>query len=262
MSTVLVTLVVAELIVLALLSVLVLGLLRSHALILKSLHELGAGLELDRRAEDEQRHASSSGGPGPVPVELERGVVAPARPDDATAPAVVGRGLDGADREIDLSGRTLLAFLTTGCSVCAGFWEEFRQPAGVPGGGDLVVVTKGDDEESPSTLAKLVRPHLALVRSSAAWGDYDIPGSPYFVFVDDGRIIGEGSATSWAQVSDLMAQAVADDEHRAAADGYLDRGARDEPGSVDAELLAAGIGPDHPSLHPEPSGGQDDARPT
>lgn len=249
MTALLTTLVVAEFVVLVLLSVLVLGLLRSHALILKSLHDLGAGLELDRALEEER---SAEGGVGPVPVELERGVVTPTRDEESAAAEVIGADLSGRDRRVDLSGRTLLAFLTTGCSVCAGFWKEFGSPVAVPGGGDLLVVTKGDDEESPSALAKVASPGLDIVRSGAAWGDYEIPGSPYFVYVDGGRIVGEGSATSWAQVSDLMAQAVGDDEQRAAADGFVDRGDRDDPASVDAELLAAGIGPDHPSLRPEP----------
>lgn len=253
MTALLTTLVVAELVVLVLLSFLVLGLLRSHALILKSLHDLGAGLELDRQVEQER---AGEGGPGPVPVELERGVVTPGRTGDATAPQIIGADLGGAERSVDLGGRTLLAFLTTGCSVCAGFWSEFRSAVDVPGGGQLLVVTKGDDEESPSALAKAAAPGLDIVRSGPAWGDYDIPGSPYFVYVDAGRVIGEGSATTWAQVSDLMAQALGDDEHRAAvADGYVDRGDRDDPTSVDAELLAAGIGPDHPSLRPPPRPG-------
>ena len=41
--------VIAEGVAIALLAVLVLGLLRSHALILKALHELGAGLELEKQ---------------------------------------------------------------------------------------------------------------------------------------------------------------------------------------------------------------------
>ena len=42
--------VIAEGVAIALLAVLVLGLLRSHALILRALHELGAGLELEKEA--------------------------------------------------------------------------------------------------------------------------------------------------------------------------------------------------------------------
>ena len=88
MTALLTTLVVAELVVLVLLSFLVLGLLRSHALILKSLHDLGAGLELDRQVEQER--AREGGSPGPVPVELERGVVDEGRPR-------VGDGPKGAE---------------------------------------------------------------------------------------------------------------------------------------------------------------------
>ena len=67
--------VVAEGVAVALLAVLVLGLLRSHALILRALHELGAGLELEEAAS-----APASGTTGPVPVQLEPGVVPAARP--------------------------------------------------------------------------------------------------------------------------------------------------------------------------------------
>ena len=68
--------VVAEGVAIALLTVLVLGLLRSHALILRALHELGAGLELERGSA-----GSTGGSTGPVPVQLETGVVPNARPD-------------------------------------------------------------------------------------------------------------------------------------------------------------------------------------
>lgn len=250
MSTpILTTLVVVLLVAVALLSVLVLGLLRSHALILRSLHELGAGLELEEEARE-------AGGPGPVPVELERGVIAPDREEGARVEQVLGTTLTGDDRTVDLTdGRHLLAFLTTGCHVCATFWEELRGPVEVPGGARLLVVAKGDDEESPSALAKAAAGGPELVRSTHAWDAQDIPGSPYFVYVERGEIVGEGSATSWAQVSDLMAQAVADHEHRAATGEPLGRGARDDPRSVDAELRAAGIGPEHPSLYPEPGEG-------
>ncbi len=198
--------VVVEAVAILGLTVLVLGLLRSHALILKALHDLGAGLDLDRTAGSS---GGGSGAPGPVPVELETGVVAPARASGTTAPGLAGS---------DLAGRTLLAFLSSGCSVCQSFWTEFAGPVDVPGGGRLVVVAKDDADESPSALARLIPPGLDVVRSSLAFEEYEVPGSPYFVYVDDGRIIGEGSATSWPRVSDLMAQAVADHE-------LLERGA-------------------------------------
>ena len=178
------------------LTLLVLGLLRSHALILKALHDLGAGLELDTRS-------GTRGTPGPVPVELESGVVAPARATGSNAPGLAGQ---------DLAGRNLLAFLSSGCTVCQSFWAEFADPVDVPGDGRLVVVVKEDADESPSALARLVPPGLHVVRSSLAFDEFEVPGSPYFVYVEDGEIIGEGSATSWERVSDLMGQAVADHE--------------------------------------------------
>ena len=63
--------VIAEGVAIALLGVLVLGLLRSHALILKALHELGAGLELEKDAGtvSPPRGRWPAGRPGPVPVE-------------------------------------------------------------------------------------------------------------------------------------------------------------------------------------------------
>ena len=94
-------------------------------------------------------------------------------------------------------------------------------------------------------------------RSSGAWTDYGVPGSPYFVYVEDGTVTGEGSSTTWAQVRDLMGQAV--DDAAAARRGTRERprgdtGRPGRPGSIDRELLGAGIHPGHPSLYepPEP----------
>ena len=72
--------VVAEGVAVALLAVLVLGLLRSHALIHRALHELGAGLELEEQA-------APDAPPGPVPVRLEPGVV----PASRAVPTTSGR---------------------------------------------------------------------------------------------------------------------------------------------------------------------------
>jgi hypothetical protein len=258
--------VIAEGVAIALLGVLVLGLLRSHALILKALHELGAGLELEKEAA-----AAAGGGPGPVSVDIESGVVPNDRPADSRALDVVGAALDGGERTVEVRGpgrRTLLAFLTSGCSVCQTFWEEFRRGAvDVPGHGQLVVVAKGPEEESLSTLRRLAGDSLEVVQSSGAWTDYGIPGSPYFVFVEDGVITGEGSSTTWPQVRDLMAQAVSDSaEARAAAgrsgpgavgDPLVDRGERDSLPRMDRELMASGIHPGHASLFQSPDQGED-----
>jgi len=256
--------VIAEGVAVVLLGVLVLGLLRSHALILKALHELGAGLELEKDAGTGVTTATTGGKPGPVPVELENGVVPATRKDSTRAHDIVGTDLERAERSVTVTtpgSRTLLAFLTSGCSVCQTFWEEFQQGVDVPGDGRLQVVAKGPEEESVPSLRSLAG-DVPVVQSSAAWVDYDIPGSPYFVYVEDGRVTGEGSATTWPQVRDLMAQGVSDSEDARAAAGRtgpgqlvgeaLGRGERDSVPRMDDELLAAGIRPGDPSLYTSP----------
>ena len=256
--------VIAEGVAIVLLGVLVLGLLRSHALILKALHELGAGLELEKEAGTGVSLATTGGKPGPVPVELESGVVQATRKDSATAHDIVGTDLDRAERHVTVTTpgtRTLLAFLTSGCSVCETFWDEFQGPVDVPGDGELHIIAKGSAEESVSSLRTLAG-HRDVVQSSAAWVDYDIPGSPYFVYIEDGVVTGEGSATTWAQVRGLMAQGVADSEDARAAAGRtgpgqlvgdaLGAGGRDNLSRIDAELLASGVRPGDPSLYRSP----------
>ena len=202
--------VVAEGVAVALLAVLVLGLLRSHALILRALHELGAGLELEEAASARDRRHD----PARCRSQLEPGVVPATRPATTGRRGVVGThpgrraGAGGGHGE---GRRTLLAFLSSGCSVCRTFWAELSSGAvDVPGRARLVVVTQGPEEESVSRLRQLAGPRLEVVRSSGAWTDYGVPGSPYFVYVEDGRVTGEGSSTTWAQVRDLMGQAVDD----------------------------------------------------
>ena len=45
--------------------------------------------------------------------------------------------------------------------------------------------------------------------SSDAWDAYEVPGSPYFVFVEgtSGRLVGQGTAPDWDQVVRLMTEA-------------------------------------------------------
>lgn len=190
-------LVVALTVAVVLLSVLVAGLLRSHAEILKALHDLGAGLELDRAE-------------GPVPVTID-GVRTP-RASGAPAPdAVTGQTLDGESVVVALGAGspTLLAFLSSGCLTCQAFWEAFSAPhIDVPGDARLLVVAKDLDEESPAALRSRASASVPLLTSSQAWEDLQVPGSPYFVYVDGtGRVVGEGSAATWPAVSTLMEQA-------------------------------------------------------
>jgi hypothetical protein len=74
--------------------------------------------------------------------------------------------------------------------------------------------------------------------STETWQDYKVPGAPYFILVDgrQGRVVGEGTATSWDRVQHLIGQA--------AVDTHDER-------TVDRDLRAAGIEPGDPSLYPE-----------
>ncbi len=271
--------VIAEGVAIALLAVLVLGLLRSHALILRALHELGAGLELEKDAA--AGAGDAAGAPGPVAVQIEPGVVPATR--DGVQPGPRRR------RE-DLRGRPAAGrarrrrFRRDAAGVPHLGLQRLPRPSGrssaptrtTPGDARLVVVAKGSAEESPATLAKLARPGVEVVASSGAWVDYDIPGSPYFVLVEDGVVTGEGSATNWPSVRDLLQQAVHESAHARAAAGRTGpggdpaaalrrpsrraprrAGGRDDLSRIDAELAAAGIHPGHHSLF-EPADPVDD----
>ncbi len=226
-----------------LLGVLVAGLLRSHADVLRTLHDLGAN-------EDELSRA------GPPDQAAAR--VAGAEAAGGRARDLLGRSPTGATVAVTVDGAahsTLLAFLTSGCATCRGFWDAFADPSLVlPAAADrLVVVTKSEAHESPGAIAGLAPRHTSVVMSDDAWDAYGVPVAPYFVLVDGptGSIAGEGAALNWHQVSGLLA--------RATADGLASRSParpgppsdRDSPARVDAELRAAGIEPGHPSLYPQ-----------
>jgi hypothetical protein len=232
---------VIEAVVLVLLTLLVAGLLRSHAEILRRLHALGAGLDDDAPA------ATMS-----IPVDLR----ASASESTVAAADLDGAGLRDDALHVAVVGarhRTLLAFLSSGCLTCQGFWEAFADARvlGLPDDLRLVVVTKDAEEESVSALRKLASPDVPVVMSSAAWTDYRVPGSPYFVLVDGmtGRVRGEGTGAHWEQVKNLLRQASDD----ARDDGREIR--------IDRELLAHGIAPGDPSLYRTAAQIGGDARP-
>jgi hypothetical protein len=230
-------LIVVEALAIVLLALLVVGLLRSHAEILRQLHELGAG-------RDEP--------PGPTPVDLRPRTDLRSAPAHDLAGSTPGRdavALSVAGAEHD----TLLAFLSSGCLTCAGFWEALRQERelGLPAGSRLVIVTKGPGEESESAIAELSPPGVAVVMSTQAWLDYEVPGAPYFVHVDgpSGRTVGEGTAVTWEQVMSLAARA-ADDRMAGGAPAVDRDDDRRREARIDEELMAAGVYPGDPSLYP------------
>jgi len=266
-------LVVLLALVVALLAVLVIGLLRSHAEILRRLHELGAGIYDGEEGTTVQptqgvrtpvELRTRPGVPEPRSVE---GMVATDAHDITGLTPLGGAAVAGV---VGTGHTTLLAFLSSGCGTCANFWQAFGDGAGtrLPGSDTrLVIVTKGPEAESVSAVAALAPPGITTIMSSEAYEDYSVPASPYFILVDgpSGRIFGEGAAGTWEQVATLLGQAAADAGlaidgsplRRSAPDGRLtgpERAAR-----ADADLLAAGIGPGHPSLYPDQLVGGPDA---
>jgi hypothetical protein len=240
-------------VVVALLALLVVGLLRSHAAILRQLHELGAGVG------DPARPASVR-----TPVEFSMQSGLPTLTGDTgfrDGADVSGSSVDDdalALRIVGAAHPTLLAFLSSSCLTCAGFWESFAEPDQLllPESTRLVIVTKDASEESPSAIARLAPTGLPVVMSSAAWGDYEVPGSPYFVFVDGptGRVRGEGTGATWKQVANLLAQATGDLTFTVgpgAARRSKPQSDAEREREIDQQLLAAGILPGDPSLYPD-----------
>jgi hypothetical protein len=261
----------------ALLGLLVAGLLRANAEVMRALHHMGVELRPD----------SPGGQPTPV-ARRER-----TSPDSAIRPTP---RRPGANDVIDLGGvtplgdavslavsdvrhDTLVGFLTSGCQTCRAFWDTFRRgSADVPGGARLVLVTRGPEAESPGTIAALAglgqSSHAGLaggsstatgavpvVMSSEAWEHYDIPYAPYFVYISGaaGRVMGEGVAAGWEEVRSLVANAVADGTTGPAMDRAgaatavgrpRSRADRERDAAVDLALEQAGIRPGDPRLYP------------
>jgi hypothetical protein len=260
-----------------LLGLLVIGLLRSHADILRALHSLGAGVgELTPG-----RAASGPSQTTTAPVELTRRdadgplVVGPSLPAErrsSSASNVVGLSPEGEAVAIAATGleqQTLFAFLTTGCSSCGRFWEALEDPwrFGLPASVRPVIVTKGSELESPAAVRRHIT-SVAVVMSTEAWTDYEVPGAPFFALVDgpSSRRVGEGTARDFAQIVSMVERAMADSAPAAGAPGgagsprasgsrfRFDGADRDREARNDRELLAAGITPGHPSLYPSRHG--------
>ena len=216
---------------LALVVLFVVGLLRSHAEILRRL----AAVEGDG---------------------ADRGAV-PERMVGASTDAfdIVGETLAGDSVKVRIglgSPTTLLAFLSSGCAACGPLWESLQRDSRVPAGARLVIVVKGPEEESATRLRELA-PARELLMSTGAWRDYSIPGSPHFVLVDggSGQVAGRGTAASWEQIVSMVEQAVSDTSHSATETApSRARTTSERAGRAEQALAAAGITAGHPSLYP------------
>ena len=245
--------------VVAVLALLVVGLLRSHAEILKRLHDLGAGVE---PGQPTSQPASPPATPVTSREDFQVMPQVPSPPDREAfggAADLVGVGAGGADalsvRIIGVEHDTIVAFLSSGCITCQKFWDAFAKPRKLklPSGTRIVVVTKGPEAESASSVASLAPASFPTVMSTQAFTDYDVPGSPYFVYVHgpSGRVRGEGTGPDWEQVSSLLAQATVDAGLATALSGRQVAkpdadAAREE--RIDRELFEAGVAPGDPSL--------------
>lgn len=253
-------LIAVQTVVLIVLSVLVAGLLRAYATVLQRLHALDGGATAGPPP-----FRTALGVPAPVVDAGSRGeqwdadggtAVAVARQEWAPAHDLQGEGLTGeilSVRTVSVEHDTVLVFLSSGCAGCTVFWEQLAAGR-VPFAGDsrVLVVTKSPEDESPALLRQLCPLGVDVVMSSAAWSDFGVPGSPYVIVVDgrSGRIRGEGSGTSLEQISGLMQQAYGDGAELPGRRRVVKpRADVEREVEVDRALLAAGIGPGHPSLY-------------
>src|SRR6185503_2101968 len=127
-------LITVEAVAIALLAVLVAGVLRSHAEILRALRD--AGIATGHETEYER----------PVPARRPSGSAAQDVVGVTPAEESIVIGVVGAQHD------TVLAFLTTGCITCGGFWRAFAEQGAesLPGAGRVVIVTRDASEESES----------------------------------------------------------------------------------------------------------------
>lgn len=231
------TVVVAmEAVVLAVLLVLVAGLLRAYGTVLRRLHQLdpGAGHTPDFAV-----------GTAPTREVEPRG-------DWTAAHDVSGETTDGeivTARVVGSENDSVLVFLSSGCSTCATFWTELARRGLATDDLRILIVTQGPAEESRDAVAALAPPDVEVIMSTQAWHDYEVPGSPYVVYVDGptGRVRGEGTGQSWAQVRDMVDRAGVGARNKSRRDA-------DQELEVDRELLAAGILPGDPRLYGSDTG--------
>lgn len=219
---------------------LVVGLMRSHADVLRRLDSLG--VRLDSGSETMHQVDLTPRKTQGVGQRLESTEISGVTPDGETVALSLSVG----------SRPTLIGFLSTTCSSCTLFWERFTSSTVELRSGTyrVVLVTLGPDEESPTRASNLSRGTADTVMSSAAWANFEVPGAPYFALVDKGTLLGEGTATTVEALEQFLEDASGDaswDRSRVS-----DRTDRDREEIVDRELKEAGIEPGDPRLYHAP----------
>lgn len=222
--------VIIEAVVIVLLLILMAGLLKSHAEILRRLDSLGS------RAEDgDERSAGQlrTTGLGEAPASVLSGV----DPSGSTVQISLRHG----------RGETLLCFLSTGCVSCRVFWEELSAQPDLPTPQTRpVIVTKGTAAESPSKVAEMAPDRVSVVMSDEAWDVFKVPVTPYFMLVDGtGAVLGEGSANNMEHLLGLFQQAQTDSSP-------VRLSTRERETFTDGRLSRSGIEPGDESLYEDP----------
>ena len=196
-------------VVLALLALLVAGLLRSHAEILRALHSLGvtwiprAPTTVPARHRRSARRSSGrrrcrSG------LHARRSTSSAPRPSTTRS---ASRSSAPSTSRCSRSSRVgaARAWRSGTCSATA---DPSRCP--VTRGSCASARTRARRASRASAASR--RPTIPTVMSSKAWADYDVPVAPFFVLVDgdSGEVIGEGAANEWDQVQSLLHTALDD----------------------------------------------------
>ncbi len=231
--TALYVVVIGLVLVVGLMGLLIVGLLRSHAEILRRLDSIGAG------PDDVHSHGST--------IELTQ------NPSGQRTVASAIQGITPEGEPVLISpdigsDPTLLAFLSTSCASCTPFWEELDSSHLRFGGQRLrvLILTRGEHEESPTRTTSMRRGDADVVMSSTAWEDYGVPGAPFFVLVDPVEgVIGEGSTPTF----EALAQFLNDSGNDRRWD--REQNPADEVTRVDSDLRNAGILPGDPRLYHE-----------
>jgi hypothetical protein len=244
--------VAVETLLLLVLTVLVIGLLRGYATVLQRLDGMEPSSAVRARPGDRTFALSAA---SPARAEPRIDVVPIADDEFPAAHDIYGTTAAGetvALRTIDVEHDTLLVFLSSGCSTCATFWDELSRPVSRPPHTRLLIVTQDAETESIVSIRKLAPAGVEVVLSSQAWNDYGVPGSPYVVAVNGatGRVRGEGTGQSWAQIAGLFTRSTGDA-------GFLTGGPdpakpfsdAEREADVDRELIEAGLLPGDPRLY-------------
>ncbi len=201
-----------------LLGVLVIGLLRSQAQVLRLLEEItrpgaGEGAADDGAADDgvaDDAGRPEPGAPGRLPSRSRRPArSAPSRPSRVGSDGTDIRGESPEGNRLRLGvaevPRVLLVFLTSSCRSCRPLWDALSagQAATLPSRPVVAVVTPSPTTEDRSRVADLAG-DAPVVMSSDGWHDYAITGSSFVVVVDRGTISAEGPVGSWDELEGLV----------------------------------------------------------